>query len=110
MRTETGTYTVTRGSGDLSGAHTTPLMVREETGDLRSQQSGCADAGSAHPVTRAAMVVVALALALAAVVVRAATLANATLLVNETFSNATADNPNWLVGGTGQHQPCQARA
>ena len=59
-------------------------------------------------MTRAAMVVVALALALAAVVVRAAP-ANATLLVNETFSNATADNPNWLVGGlvnTNPVSPC----
>jgi hypothetical protein len=27
VRTETGTYTFTRGSGDLSGAHTTPLSV-----------------------------------------------------------------------------------
>ncbi|HTX11454.1 MAG TPA: hypothetical protein VME22_22725 [Solirubrobacteraceae bacterium] len=28
VRVETGTYTFSRGSGDLSGAHTTPLMVR----------------------------------------------------------------------------------
>ena len=49
-------------------------------------------------MTRAATVVVMLALALAAVALRA-TSASATLLVNETFSNATATNPNWLVGG-----------
>jgi uncharacterized repeat protein (TIGR01451 family) len=59
-------------------------------------------------VTRAAAVVVALALALAAVAVRAAP-ASATLLVNETFSSATANNPNWLVGGlvnTSPVSPC----
>jgi hypothetical protein len=36
-RVETGTYTFTRGSGDLSGVHTTPLMVRG-TRDLRLQR------------------------------------------------------------------------
>jgi len=59
-------------------------------------------------VTRAARVVVALALALAAVAVSVAP-AGATLLVNETFSHGTADNPNWLVGGlvgTNSVSPC----
>jgi len=37
VRTETGTYTFTRGSGDLSGAHTTPLTVRGER-DLKLQR------------------------------------------------------------------------
>jgi hypothetical protein len=37
VRTETGTYTFTRGSGDLSGAHTTPLVVHGAR-DLRLQR------------------------------------------------------------------------
>lgn len=37
VRTETGTYTFTRGSGDLSGAHTTPLVVRGRR-DLKLQR------------------------------------------------------------------------
>lgn len=37
VRVETGTYTFTRGSGDLSGVHTTPLMVRG-TRDLTLQR------------------------------------------------------------------------
>ncbi|MBV8999900.1 MAG: hypothetical protein JO304_12615, partial [Solirubrobacterales bacterium] len=49
-------------------------------------------------MTRVAKVVGALALAIAALALGAAP-AGATLLVNETFSHSTADNPNWLVGG-----------
>ena len=59
-------------------------------------------------MTRAAMVVVSLALALAALALGAAP-AGATLLVNETFTHAAADNPNWLVGGlvnTNSVSPC----
>ncbi|MBV9417083.1 MAG: hypothetical protein JO363_19015, partial [Solirubrobacterales bacterium] len=59
-------------------------------------------------MTRAAKVVVALALAIAALALGAAP-AGATLLVNETFSHAAADNPNWLVGGlvdTDSVKPC----
>lgn len=37
VRTETGTYTFTRGSGDLRGAHTTPLTVRGRR-DLKVQR------------------------------------------------------------------------
>ena len=37
VRTETGTYTFTGGSGDLSGAHTTPLVVRGRR-DLKLQR------------------------------------------------------------------------
>lgn len=37
VRTETGTYTFTRGSGDLSGAHTTPLVVHGRR-DLKLQR------------------------------------------------------------------------
>jgi uncharacterized repeat protein (TIGR01451 family) len=59
-------------------------------------------------VTRPARVLVAVAVALAAAAVSAGP-ASATLLVNETFSHATADNPNWLVGGmvgTNSVSPC----
>ena len=59
-------------------------------------------------MTRAATRIVALALALAAMAVSAAT-AGATTLVNETFSHSTPDNPNWLVGGllgTDSDNPC----
>lgn len=59
-------------------------------------------------MTRAARVVVTLALALVAMAVPAAP-ADATLLVNETFSHGTPDNPNWLVGGlvgTNSVSPC----
>ena len=61
-------------------------------------------------MTRAARVVLALvlALALAAAAVPAVP-AGATLLVNETFSHGTPDNPNWLVGGmvaTKSVSPC----
>ncbi|HEY4826493.1 MAG TPA: hypothetical protein VIH85_06985 [Solirubrobacteraceae bacterium] len=37
VRSETGTYTFSRGSGDLSGVHTSPLMVRG-TRDLKLQR------------------------------------------------------------------------
>jgi hypothetical protein len=37
VRTETGTYTFSRGSGDLSGVHTSPLMVRGAR-DLKLQR------------------------------------------------------------------------
>ncbi|HUA47577.1 MAG TPA: Ig-like domain-containing protein [Solirubrobacteraceae bacterium] len=59
-------------------------------------------------MTRAAMLVVALALALVAAAFPAAP-AGATTLVNETFSHGTPDNPNWLVGGlvgTSSVSPC----
>ena len=59
-------------------------------------------------MTRAARVVMALALALAAMAVPVAP-AGATLLINETFSHGTPDNPNWLVGGlvgTNSVSPC----
>ena len=37
VRTETGTWTFTRGSGDLSGAHSTPAISVRGTRNLRSE-------------------------------------------------------------------------
>ena len=59
-------------------------------------------------MSRAATVVVALSLTLAAVTAAPAP-AGATTLVSETFSHSTPDNPNWLVGGmvgTNSVDPC----
>lgn len=59
-------------------------------------------------MTRAATRLVAVVLALVAVALPAGT-AGATTLVDETFSHATPDNPNWLVGGlvnTTSVSPC----
>lgn len=55
-------------------------------------------------MSRAATVVVALSLTLAAVTAAPAP-ASATTLVNETFSHSTPDNPNWLVGGWSARTP-----
>lgn len=35
VRSETGTWTFTRGSGDLSGAHSTPVIALRGTRDLK---------------------------------------------------------------------------
>ena len=59
-------------------------------------------------MSRAATVLVALGLTLAALAAASAP-AGATTLVYETFSHGTPDNPNWLVGGmvgTNSVSPC----